>query len=62
MSALFSDHAETDREVAIKTIASEATIFSYSTVLEGGGFSSRQIGIFGYGADKLITAAICQDR
>jgi hypothetical protein len=42
MSVLLSDRAESDREAAIKTIASETAIFSDSAMLEGGGFSFRQ--------------------
>jgi hypothetical protein len=37
-----SDRAESDREAAIKTIASETANFSDPTMLEGGGFSFRQ--------------------
>jgi len=42
MSALLSDRAETDRQAAIKTIASETANLSDSTMLEGGGFSFQQ--------------------
>ena len=42
MSALLSDLSETDRQAAIKTIASETASFSNPEMLEGGGFSFGQ--------------------
>jgi ubiquinone/menaquinone biosynthesis C-methylase UbiE len=42
MSALLSDLSETDRQAAIKTIASETASFSNPEMLEGGGFSFEQ--------------------
>jgi hypothetical protein len=42
MSALLSDLSETDRQAAIKTIASEPASFSNAEMLEGGGFSFGQ--------------------
>ena len=42
MSALLSDLSETDRQAAIKTIASETASFSNPEMLEGGGFSLGQ--------------------
>jgi len=42
MSALLSDLSETDRQAAIKAIASETASFSNPEMLEGGGFSFGQ--------------------
>jgi ubiquinone/menaquinone biosynthesis C-methylase UbiE len=42
MSELLSDLSETDRQTAIKTIASETASFSNPEMLEGGGFSFGQ--------------------
>jgi len=42
MSTLLSDLSETDRQAAIKMIASETASFSNPEMLEGGGFSFGQ--------------------
>jgi Methylase involved in ubiquinone/menaquinone biosynthesis len=42
MSTLLSDFSETDRQAAIKMIASETASFSNPEMLEGGGFSFGQ--------------------
>lgn len=42
MAALLSDRAEADRQMAIKTVASETVSFSDPAMLEGGAFSFAQ--------------------
>ena len=55
MAALLSDHAESDRQAAIKTIASETAGFSDPAMLEGGRFLLPAGGVCSYRAQYELS-------